>query len=102
MNTEKQKPISKVIVCMACKSPLWKLTILTYFKATKSGEQPIVGSTQWESMNAKVTTREPKSWDCPVCTRPFVGIKVDDKGKERRFMRYWHPEIRQSTDELID
>lgn len=102
MTTEKQKPISKVIMCVACNNPLWKLTILSHFKPASKGEAPIVGSTQWESANEAVKNREPKDWNCPICKREFRGTWKNKKGSENHFLRYFHPEIGKRTDEMID
>lgn len=66
-----QPKIERIIVCDKCDNHLWKFKILSYFTG-KTYLDAKVGSTQWESANPQVITREPEDWNCPICKREFV------------------------------
>lgn len=61
----KQPTIEKIICCDKCDKPLWRLKILSHF-----GDK--VGSTQWNSLNPSHHEGEPKSMECPLCSREFT------------------------------
>lgn len=82
---KQEAKVHKVIVCDKCKQHLWEFKILSYSEG-KTFDDAKVGSTQWKSVNPLVKTSKPgKSWDCPICHRPFIHHEAKT-GRKQMFM----------------
>lgn len=63
--------IEKIICCDKCQRPLWSLTILSYDKGKRPGDEH-VNSTKWVSLHPEIFTGPPKTFNCYLCDRPYV------------------------------